>query len=42
MHLKFAKKDPKHFFVKNNNLDIKKHDIYADFKFVDADLDKCP
>jgi hypothetical protein len=41
MHLKCAKKDPKIFFVKNNNLYIKKRDIYTDFKFVDADLDKC-
>ncbi len=34
--------DPKKFFLKNINTGIKNAEFYADFKFVDADLNKCP
>ncbi len=30
------------FFFLNINMGIKKAEFYADFKFVDADLNKCP
>ncbi len=32
----------KFFSLKNINMGIKKTQFYADFKFVDADLNKCP
>jgi hypothetical protein len=32
----------KNFFLKNINMGIKNAEFYADFKFVDADLNKCP
>ena len=34
--------DPKNFFLKNINMGIKNAEFYADFKFVNADLNKCP
>ncbi len=43
LHLKYTKSanmTQKNFFVKNINMGIKQ--FYADFKFVDADLIKCP
>ncbi len=43
--LKYAKsaiKTQKKFFLKNINMGIKNAEFYADFKFVDADLNKCP
>jgi hypothetical protein len=44
LHLKCAKSaimSQTNFFVKNINMGIKK-ECYADFKFLDADLNKCP
>jgi hypothetical protein len=32
----------KKIFLKNITMGIKKKEFYADFKFVDADLNKCP
>jgi hypothetical protein len=32
----------KNFFFKNINMGIKNAEFFADFKFVDADLNKCP
>jgi hypothetical protein len=44
--LKFAKSaimTRKHIVVKNINMGIKKRrEFYADFKLIDADLNKCP
>jgi hypothetical protein len=34
--------DPNKFFVKNTNMGTKIEEFYADFKFVNADLKKCP
>ena len=46
LHLKYAKSaimTQNKFFGKNINMCIKKNPEYhADFKFVDADLNKCP
>ena len=46
LHFKIAKSaimTPKNFFLKNIIMGIKKNaEFYADFKFVDADLNKCP
>jgi hypothetical protein len=46
LNLKYAKSatvTQKYFFLKNINMGIKKNaEFYADFKFVDADLNKCP
>ncbi len=45
LHFKIAKSaimTPKNFCLKNINMGIKKAEFYADFKFVDADLNKCP
>jgi hypothetical protein len=39
LHLLIA---PKKYFLKNINMGIKNAIFYADFKFVDADLNKCP
>ncbi len=33
---------PNIFFLKNINIGFKKAEFYADFKFVDADLEKVP
>jgi hypothetical protein len=44
LHFKIAKSaimTQKFFFLKNNNMGIKKT-LYADFKFVDAGFQKCP
>jgi hypothetical protein len=45
LHLKFAKSaimTQTFLFWKNINMGIKKAEFYADFKFVDASLNKCP
>ena len=46
LHFKIAKSaimTPKNFFLKNNQYGYQKNpEFYADFKFVDADLNKCP
>jgi hypothetical protein len=45
LHLKFAKSGivtPKKFFVENIHMRIKNAEFYADFKFLDADLNKMP
>ncbi len=45
LHLKYAKSAimiPKNFFLKNIIMGIQNAEFYADFKFVDADLNKCP
>ncbi len=45
LHLKYeksAKMTPKIFFLKNINMGIKNAEFHADFKFVDADLNKRP
>jgi hypothetical protein len=34
--------DPKKLFLKNINMGLKNAEFYADFKFADADLNKCP
>ncbi len=35
--------DPKNFFLEKYQYGYQKHaEFYADFKFVDADLNKCP
>jgi hypothetical protein len=31
-----------YYFVKNNNISVKKAEFYADLKFVDADFNKWP
>ncbi len=46
LHLKYAKSaimTPNFFFLEKYNYVYKKNaEFYADFKFVDADLNKCP
>ncbi len=45
LHLKLAKSalmTQKYFPAKDINIGIKNAEFYADFKFVDADLNKCP
>ena len=46
LHFKNPKNDAimtqKKFFLKNINMGIKNAEFNADFKFVDADLNKCP
>ncbi len=45
LHLKYAKSaimTQKKFFFKNINMGIKNAEFYADFKFVDDDLNNCP
>ncbi len=45
LHLKYAKSaimTQKFFFLEKYHYGYKKTEFYADFKFVDADLNKCP
>ncbi len=44
LHLKYAKSAimTQFFFFFNINMVSKNAEFYADFKFVDADLNKCP
>jgi hypothetical protein len=46
LHFKIAKSanmTPKFFFLKKKSIWVSKNaEFYADFKFVDADLNKCP
>jgi hypothetical protein len=42
VHKSLAIETPKNLSLKNINMGIKNAEFYADFKFLDADLNKCP